>query len=875
MTDLRVRLLLEAEAQMARNALLQVQTDLQGVASTAREATSRAASEAAAFGAAYEQAGARATAAMQGTAVAQAGLMRSQQALASDGANVAAQINDIAVMWAAGQAPVMTAIQQGTQLTQILGTQGVAGAAGLARAAFATMFNPFSIGLIAALTLGGTFVQWLFDTADASKTVEDHLADVKTATDALAKANDTAGQSVDALTTKFGAQAEAMRELARLQAETEFRAAAGSAGSASRAIVDSFREQGVSVPLREIGDQQSLASLLGLSDWTGLGMLDEEVRRTVNSVGAALQDLDLASALEDPEQRLEAMTRAAEVLRQRFQQAAEQSGSISDEENAILQTIIAQQAALAQLRNERLETLRTQNLSPRMEGPGAGDLRTPVDVEANAELARASAELRAQAELQKVILLYGKDSVEAARARRDAERAVVEQMLAASNASEGMRQRYLAAWDAANLLSRSDMGAAMVRAAGVLTKALTGDLDGAAAAAREVAGADMSGNISAALGPAAALAARLWDAARGAAAAASTRVRAGATGANGPAFERGGRSGSSAGPDVPDMPTLDDLIERYGGAGGGGGGGGGSGISAEAREAASMLRKAAEEAAREIETARDALVGSLKQGFTAPFADFISGAARGKEAFDDFGNFIQQKMAEIAANEVWDGLFAPLFKGMGGGGVGDVLGSIFFPGGLFGGAFATGGAPLSSMANSVVGRPTPFRMGDGRIGVLGEEDDEAIMPLRGKGALAILPGMGEMRLPLARGAGGDLGIVLPPDLIAAVQPFARGGAPGRALAMLAAQVPGPRSAPSFAPSAEGGGFGGPRKVSVNVSNNGEPMRAEAEVTENGDEINIDVLLDVLDNGLARRVMGRKGALSGALQTVHGLGRTGR
>ena len=38
-----------------------------------------------------------------------------------------------------------------------------------------------------------------------------------------------------------------------------------------------------------------------------------------------------------------------------------------------------------------------------------------------------------------------------ARARRDAERAVVEQMLAASGASEEMRQRYLAAWDAAKV----------------------------------------------------------------------------------------------------------------------------------------------------------------------------------------------------------------------------------------------------------------------------------------------------------------------------------------------------------------------------------------------------------------------------------------
>jgi hypothetical protein len=164
-------------------------------------------------------------------------------------------------------------------------------------------------------------------------------------------------------------------------------------------------------------------------------------------------------------------------------------------------------------------------------------------------------------------------------------------------------------------------------------------------------------------------------------------------------------------------------------------------------------------------------------------------------------------------------------------------------------------------------------MGNGKTGLLGEEDDEAILPLRGKGALAILPGGRELRLPLARGGSGDLGIALPADLVAAVAPFARGGAPGRFLDI---DAPAPRGIDRG--GAEGGARGGGsfrERFTLNVNTGGAPMTAEAEVKQEGDDIQIDLMLEQIDQGLARRASRRQSALAGVIQSSFGLSRQGQ
>lgn len=90
-------------------------------------------------------------------------------------ANVAAQLNDIGVQLAAGTSPFQIAIQQGTQLNQVLGQRGVRGAVGALGGAVASLVNPVSLATIAFIGLGGVAVQYFADVVSDGKDSEEQL----------------------------------------------------------------------------------------------------------------------------------------------------------------------------------------------------------------------------------------------------------------------------------------------------------------------------------------------------------------------------------------------------------------------------------------------------------------------------------------------------------------------------------------------------------------------------------------------------------------------------------------------------------------------------------------------------------------------------
>lgn len=75
-------------------------------------------------------------------------------------ANLAAQLNDIAVTLAAGQSPLQIALQQGTQINQVLGQSGAAGAVNALKGAFLSLLTPVSLATLAIIGLGGFAVQY-------------------------------------------------------------------------------------------------------------------------------------------------------------------------------------------------------------------------------------------------------------------------------------------------------------------------------------------------------------------------------------------------------------------------------------------------------------------------------------------------------------------------------------------------------------------------------------------------------------------------------------------------------------------------------------------------------------------------------------------
>lgn len=95
--------------------------------------------------------------------------------------NLAAQLNDIGVQLAGGQSPFLIALQQGSQINQVLGQGGARAAVGALAGAFTSLINPVSLATIAIIGLGGAAVQYfstLFSNSDQSAEALQQQADL-------------------------------------------------------------------------------------------------------------------------------------------------------------------------------------------------------------------------------------------------------------------------------------------------------------------------------------------------------------------------------------------------------------------------------------------------------------------------------------------------------------------------------------------------------------------------------------------------------------------------------------------------------------------------------------------------------------------------
>ncbi len=96
----------------------------------------------------------RAATAQQVQAQAARDLQQANRMAAGATGNLVSQFNDIGMMIAAGQNPLLLAIQQGTQITQAFGNAGAAGAVRMLGAAFVQAVNPLNL-----ITLGARGVR--------------------------------------------------------------------------------------------------------------------------------------------------------------------------------------------------------------------------------------------------------------------------------------------------------------------------------------------------------------------------------------------------------------------------------------------------------------------------------------------------------------------------------------------------------------------------------------------------------------------------------------------------------------------------------------------------------------------------------------------
>lgn len=207
MTQLTLSMLLRAEgAPAAKAAIEEVKrsTDALGTATTRGVAADRAAASA-------KQANAQANRTLAATSNAAAGAT----------GNLVANFNDLFMMIGAGQNPLTTAIQQGTQITQVIGPMGAAGAVKTLGGAFVAMLNPINLITLAAIAAGSAMFQWLTSADEEASAVTAELDRQKTALEGIVAETEKLRLARGMMLT--GAQSEneqiVLEEINRLTAE--------------------------------------------------------------------------------------------------------------------------------------------------------------------------------------------------------------------------------------------------------------------------------------------------------------------------------------------------------------------------------------------------------------------------------------------------------------------------------------------------------------------------------------------------------------------------------------------------------------------------------------------------------------------------------
>jgi hypothetical protein len=113
--------------------------------------------------------------AASGIGMAGASMGRALQGANGNVANLAAQFNDIGVQLAGGTSPFLIAVQQGTQIGQVIGAQGAGGAVKSLGTAFLSLLSPVNLLTIGAIALGGSIVQWLVSLGSEGPKAEETL----------------------------------------------------------------------------------------------------------------------------------------------------------------------------------------------------------------------------------------------------------------------------------------------------------------------------------------------------------------------------------------------------------------------------------------------------------------------------------------------------------------------------------------------------------------------------------------------------------------------------------------------------------------------------------------------------------------------------
>jgi hypothetical protein len=323
-------------------------------------------------------------------------------------ANLFAQFNDISVMMATGQSPFILAIQQGTQINQVLEqmrNQGKSAGTAL-KAALGSMVDPVNLLTIGLIAGGVALGQWALKALRSGQDIKESFSNLEQAVKSFSKAVDDANQPFGDMLDKFGSASPVFQQVLRDLANIERVKA-----------MDTLRETAESIEslTREFGQFRGAAigNIFGV-DWAGGGNITA-MREIAPFIRQVRQDLEAMTT-----GTLNDMHAATLRVRDAFQSTVDVTGELTDGQrefhDAITNLIVNQVLAGAEI--EKLQ----EGVKQGADYLGAWNEQYAQIRTYASELYQESQSIvqsyQDQAKLSELAIGYGKDSVKYAKELR-------------------------------------------------------------------------------------------------------------------------------------------------------------------------------------------------------------------------------------------------------------------------------------------------------------------------------------------------------------------------------------------------------------------------------------------------------------------------
>ncbi len=366
----------------------------------------------------------------------------------ANSANLFAQFNDIGVMLAAGQNPIQLALQQGTQISQVL--TGISTAGGGLRgmfsalaAGFMSLINPITLLTIGVIAFGAAAFQWITSLIPETVTLKDRLEDMSTAVSNYVDVATIASATTADLRDQFGSAGVQIGKSSQLLADFLQAKAISEMKSSITALSEEFG--GFSRTMLTASYSASGAGGVMTEIDATMSDLKEQFNLTTPAAAQltlALEAMSLAgtpteaiAASEQFNQTLIAIYGSASAVPVAFQNMAIAAGEVARSGGEILSA------------EEKIVAARQRNLTLAMQQYAQS--RTA----SNTALAEANAMIQTYNEQNRMLQLiaqYGEDSVQVAMARQAAERAVLQAQVDQLPVAANIKAQIMASYDATN-----------------------------------------------------------------------------------------------------------------------------------------------------------------------------------------------------------------------------------------------------------------------------------------------------------------------------------------------------------------------------------------------------------------------------------------